>query len=143
LPYLDTSIIVPYYVPAKLTPVVMPLITTMTKPTISELVELEFTSTLSRLVRTGDLAQDDAREVIGVFEDHVAMGLFERLQLNTHDYLLAKSYIKRFDLPLKGPDALHVALADRHGLELYTADEKMAKSAQVLGVGTRYLETPA
>ena len=63
--YLDTSAIVPYYVPEKLSAVVEQLLQKQeNKPIISQLVEVELFSALSRRVRMGEVSQNDARRII-------------------------------------------------------------------------------
>jgi uncharacterized protein len=55
--YLDTSAIVPYYVPEKLSDVVEQLLQKQEdQPIISQLVEVEFFSALSRRVRMGEVS---------------------------------------------------------------------------------------
>lgn len=42
--------------------------------------------------------------------------------------------LPRTDLGLRGPDALHLAVAKRHGLILYTLDKPLLRAAAALGV---------
>lgn len=62
--YLDTSAIVPYYVPEKLSSVVEQLLQKQEdQPIISQLVEVELFSALSRRVRMGEVSQNDAKRI--------------------------------------------------------------------------------
>ncbi len=54
--------------------------------------------------------------------------------LAADDVRLAETFIRRLDLTLLAPDALHIAMAKREGAALATFDAKMAASAQNLGL---------
>ena len=43
------------------------------------------------------------------------------------------AFLRRLDLTLRTPDALHIAIAQRLAAELMTFDQKMAASARALG----------
>ena len=45
----------------------------------------------------------------------------------------AEGFLRRLDLTLRTPDAVHVALARRIGASLASFDKKMAASARALG----------
>lgn len=45
----------------------------------------------------------------------------------------AEAFVRRLDLTLRAPDALHIAMAQRNGAALVTFDEKMAACAKALG----------
>lgn len=55
--------------------------------------------------------------------------------LNT-DVLQASAFVRQFDLGLRKPDVLHLAVAQRSGLPLLTLDERMVKAGAALGVQT-------
>jgi uncharacterized protein len=52
---------------------------------------------------------------------------------------VATTFLRRLDLPLKTPDAIHIAIAQRLGATLVTFDRQMAASARALGTP---VETP-
>ncbi len=54
--------------------------------------------------------------------------------LTAGDVVAADGFLRRLDLTLLAPDALHIAICQRIGATLATFDEKMAASARVLGV---------
>jgi len=54
--------------------------------------------------------------------------------LSTADVAEASSVLRRFDLVIRTPDALHLAMARRVGAELVTFDERMADAARMLGL---------
>ncbi len=45
----------------------------------------------------------------------------------------AEAFVRRLDLALRTPDALHIAMAQRVDATLVTFDEKMATCAKALG----------
>jgi predicted nucleic acid-binding protein len=49
------------------------------------------------------------------------------------DLAAATMFLRRLDLPLRTPDALHIAIAQRVGAMLVTFDRQMAASARTLG----------
>jgi predicted nucleic acid-binding protein len=133
--YLDTSAIVPYYVPENLSDIVEKLLQQQEEqPVISQLVEVELFSAVSRRVRMGELSRDDARRITELFENHVNESLYRFVLLENQHYRLARDWIARFDLPLRTLDALHLAVSSINNLFLVTADERLAQSATVLGI---------
>lgn len=46
----------------------------------------------------------------------------------------AEAFLRRLDLTLRAPNALHIAMAQRTGAALVTFDERMAGCARVLGL---------
>ena len=43
-------------------------------------------------------------------------------------------YVRRFDLKLRAPDALHAAICRRLGMRLVTLDRRLAAAARALGI---------
>lgn len=105
-------------------------------PEISALVELEFFAAVSLRVRIGDLAREEAEEVSTLFDSHLQDGLYGRRNLDAGHYRLARAYIARFDLSLKSPDAIHLALCSAEDLTLLTADHQLARNAEAIDVQT-------
>lgn len=137
--YFDTSAVVAYYVPESLSTEVQRLYRAVTERAISDLVEVEVLSALSLRVRIGDLQRTDAERIARMLERHLEGGLYTRRHLHTAHYRLARDFIARFDLPLKAPDALHLALCAAEGLSIITADEQLARNAQALGLEARLI----
>jgi len=50
------------------------------------------------------------------------------------DVRAATRLVRRFDLALRTPDALNLAIADRCGATVLTFDAKMALAARALGI---------
>lgn len=138
--YLDASVVIAYYLEETYSKRVQDIYRQTTELICSELAELEMYSSLSRLVRTGSLHLDAARQIGALFEEHLSAGLYTRLQLRAEHYRWARDAISRFDLPLKSPDALHLAAAQRGGLRLVTADRQLARNAASLDVAFDLVE---
>lgn len=69
------------------------------------------------------------------FLSHLREGVYTEVLLKADHYRQARDYIARFDLPLKAPDALHLAVSAGQGLPLITADRQLARNAATLGIG--------
>jgi predicted nucleic acid-binding protein len=134
LPYLDTSVVVAYYLPEALSARVQAVYSTLTVPAISQLVELEFVSALSLRLRQGDLERAHVDQVVHLFLRHIEGGWYTGIHLNAGHYRLARDFVARFDLPLKSPDALHLAVCAAESMQLVTADHQLARNAETLGL---------
>lgn len=132
--YLDTSVVVAYYLPEPLSHQVQTILQTQTRSAISELVEVEMFSALSLRVRTGSLSREHALKVSSLFVSHLRGGLYTRLHVRAGHYRRARELIGRFDLPLKAMDALHLAIASTEGVRLLTADQQLGRNAASLGI---------
>lgn len=132
--YLDTSVVVAFYVPEPLSAQVQGIYNGQVSPTISELVELEFFAALSLRVHIGDLDRTSAERAGSLFLGHLEGGWYGRLHLHAGHYVAARGYIARFDLPLKSPDPLHLAVAALDRLLIITADQQLARNAERLGL---------
>lgn len=100
---------------------------------ISEFAAAEVASALSRLVRTSALEDTDAAARLADFDAWRAAAT-EDLDLQASDIRLAHIYVRRFDLMLRAPDALHAAACRRAGMTLVTMDRRLAAAAEELGV---------
>ncbi len=132
--YLDTSVIVAYYLPEEKSEKVQNLFTTNSELTISEFGQLEFYSALSIRVRTNSLLETDARRIIDIFNKHLYNSYYLNKSLNSKHYNRAANYIMALNLPLKAPDALHLAFAASQGLKIITIDKQLANNASKLGI---------
>jgi predicted nucleic acid-binding protein len=101
---------------------------------ISQLVILELSDVLARSQRRGDRS---AGQVAGM---HLMLSEFakERLGLlepRSPDFERACEWVKDSRSPaLRGADALHLAIAQSHNLELITADQALVQVAQARGI---------
>jgi predicted nucleic acid-binding protein len=100
---------------------------------VSDFAAAEVASGLSRLVRTQQIDLEDARMRLADFDAWRA-GSAVAPDFAASDARLANLYVRRFDLMLRAPDALHAAICRRLGLTLVTLDRRLATAAHELGV---------
>ncbi len=100
---------------------------------ISEFAAAEVASALSRLVRTGRLENQDAQARLADFDAWRAAAS-EDVALQASDVRLAHIFVRRFDLMLRAPDALHAATCRRCDYRLVTMDKRLAAAAEALGL---------
>jgi predicted nucleic acid-binding protein len=132
--YIDTSLLVPYYCPEALSSAAERTLRADPHPAVSDLVEIEFFSALTRKVRARGMSAADAAGTGARFLDHLRAGLYGRIAVQRWHYEAARGWLAQFTLPLRTLDALHLALANSEGLALATADEDLSRSAKILGV---------
>jgi predicted nucleic acid-binding protein len=132
--YLDTSIVAPLYWAEALSDAVEQLLLNETEVALSQLVEVELLSALSRRVRVREISHQDAKAIVERFQADLDSGFYTQIVVETVHYNLARQWISRFDTPLRTLDALHLASASVNNMRLVTADEALAKSGEVLGV---------
>lgn len=104
----------------------------------SKWCETEIASALAGKVRIGVLAAERRAAVIQGIRDnlhsaatliHVGAAAFDR----------ATQLLENSQRPLRGGDALHLAIAERAGAALYTLDRRMAEAGAALGLGAHLL----
>jgi uncharacterized protein len=135
--YLDTSFVAPYYVAEPSSERVEAfLISSRSEWVVSYWTEVEFASLLTRGVRMGRMVHADAARVLGQFRQD--MNTFYRvITPTTRDFTEAARLVlpdQASQHALRGPDALHLALAKAHDLTLYTLDKTLLRAARALGV---------
>ncbi len=138
--YFDTSVIVAYYVPEKLSTYAQQRLSTAAHAVVSELTQIEFVSALSLRHRIGDLTYAEVQRVSSLFAGHLDTGLYQKLHFDSAVFQTAYSYLSRFDLPLKAPDALHLAAAWQLQSTLITADHQLARNAKALDIPAELIE---
>lgn len=99
---------------------------------LGDFAAAEFASAVARKTRTAELSTDEARSAFSAF-DAWASQQAARVQVSPTDVALAESFIRRLDLNLRAPDAIHIAIALRLDADLATFDERMADCARLLG----------
>lgn len=137
--YLNTSVIAPNYWPERLSEASQHLLRTETERGLSQLVEVEFFSALSRRVRMREISQERARQIAIEFQADLDSDFYTRIPLEPIHYNLARDWISRFEVPLRTLDALHLAVASSNQLLLVTGDEALARSARTLGIEAELL----
>lgn len=94
---------------------------------------VEFASALTRLKRMNHL-EGDPRHIVATLEAH-ARSVYVIFHPDSQDFQVARELLlHELRLPLRGPDALHLAVVLRQAETLYTLDQKLLECAQVLGI---------
>jgi len=100
---------------------------------VSDLAGAEFSAVIARRVRTRDLSAGEARTAFANF-DLWGTSQARRVEIEGGDVAHATGFVRRLDVPLRTPDALHIAIARRSGCALLTFDRTMANAARALGI---------
>lgn len=104
---------------------------------VSKWASVEFASLTSRDVRMGALTAGQGRRLIAEFDSMVAASLVVWIP-SASDFDLARQYVANFATQLRGPDALHLAVAHNHGVEfIATLDDGMLSAAKKLKISAR------
>jgi len=139
--YLDTSFMLPILVKEPASAVVDSFMSTaQEKPWVSDFAAAEVASALSRLVRIGRLQAADGTACL--FDFDVWRGTMTlSAEIHAVDVRLADAYVRRFDLGLRTPDALHLAIARRLDATLVTLDRRLATAGRELGIAVEVPKT--
>lgn len=100
---------------------------------ISRFAAAEFASAVSIRLRTGNLRPEQATALLHAFDDW-RPSVASVIEVTANDLITCEAFVRRFDLQLKAPDALHLALCAREGLPLLTFDLSQARAAEALRV---------
>ncbi|MGI4877067.1 MAG: PIN domain-containing protein, partial [Janthinobacterium lividum] len=60
----------------------------------------------------------------------------QSIEIESVDIRLATVFVRRFELGLRMPDAIHLAACRRHNLSLATFDNRLAGAARFIGIAT-------
>jgi predicted nucleic acid-binding protein len=132
--YLDASVIVPVILVEAHTPLVNAWVRANTAYIlVSDLAAAEVSSALSLAVRTGRTTEVEADELLLDF-DGWRSALNNTADLEPVDIKTADAFVRRFDLKLRTPDAIHAATAHRIGATLITLDRRLLAAADALGI---------
>ena len=100
---------------------------------ISDFAAAEVVSAISRLLRMRLLTEEEGSTRLADFDAWRAAAS-SAADMHAADARLAYAYVRRFDLRLRAPEALHLAIARRLDTTLVTLDRRMAAAAKELGV---------
>jgi len=137
--YLDTSFLTPLFREEATSRKVADFISRQAAGTlaVSKWTAVEFASLISRDVRMGSLTAGQGRQLIAEFESITASSL-EIFIPSSNDFDLAQEYVANFSTQLRGPDALHLAVAHNNGMEfIATLDDGMLAAAKKLKIPAR------
>jgi hypothetical protein len=135
--YLDTSVLIPTVIDEPTSGTVKAyLIAAEQELLVSDFAAAEVASVLSRLARTGVLSPMEAASRLGDFDTWRA-ATSSSADVHTADARLAYTYVRRFELMLRAPDALHLAMAHRLQATLVTFDRRLSRAAAAFGIMTQ------
>jgi predicted nucleic acid-binding protein len=100
---------------------------------VSDFSAAEFSSVIARRVRTRDLRAVEARTAFSNFDTWCTRHT-RLVKIESIDILRATGLMRRLDISLRTPDALHIAIVQRIGCTLLTFDRMMAAAARAVRV---------
>jgi predicted nucleic acid-binding protein len=132
--YLDASVIVPLFLADALSARASALLRTSRVPLIiSDWAGLEVSNVVARQARIGALTTDEAAAALANFD--LWRGRSASVaEISALDISIANQFVRRFNLNLRGLDAVHLAMTQRLGATLWTFDARMAAAATALGL---------
>ena len=132
--YLDASAMLPILVKEPTSAAVDAFMSTIQQELwVSDFAAAEVASALSRLVRSGRLQASDGAVCLSDFDVWRA-AMTKPTEMHAVDVRVAGSYVRQFDLALRVPDALHLAITRRLDLVLVTLDRRLVAAAKELGI---------
>lgn len=137
--YLDTSFLTPLFREEPASRPVEKFLSTMSPGTlaISQWTRVEFASVIARDVRMNVLDAATARRLIEAFAD-LANDALQVLVPLAADFELATAFVTQFTTQLRGPDALHLAIARNNSVdEILSLDAGMILAAKKLKLKAR------
>jgi predicted nucleic acid-binding protein len=131
--YLDANILVALLTPEPFSGRADTFLKNNTEPLIvSDFAAAEFTSAIARRVRMREFTLHQAQITLLLFDTWLSRTA-DRVEISPADIPVATAFLRRLDLPLRTPDAIHIAIAQRLGATLATFDRQMATSARAIG----------
>jgi predicted nucleic acid-binding protein len=104
---------------------------------LSELAATEVTSALARGRRERKIPVETAVRIHRKLREHLAGGVFQRVELDSATHEHAERLLLSASLPLRAGDALHIALAmAAHSGVIVTFDIRLARAARQTGLAT-------
>ncbi len=133
--YFDACVLVPIFVREAASDRVNAFLDSQTSSLhVSDLGIAEVAAALSRRVREGKDTAVAAHQTLAALDAWVAEATV-KLAIEPGDIRRANVIVRRFDLKLLTPDAIHAAVCERLGLTLVTLDRRLADAGELLGLG--------
>lgn len=131
--YLDASAIVPFFVSDAFTGRIRSFLgSNAPRIRVSDFGAAELVSLLGIQIRIGNIGKAQARAILRRLDEWMA-GEPTMIEIVPDDIRAADAFLRRLDLVLRTPDAIHIAAATRLGLDLVTFDSRMAACARAIG----------
>ncbi len=137
--YLDTSFLTPLFRTEPLSEQVESFLAVQPPGTlaISHWTRVEFASVIARDVRMKSINETTAHNLIKEF-DALADESLHMLIPAAEDFDLARNFVATFATQLRGPDALHIAIAHNNDVkEILTLDDGLIFAATQLNLMAR------
>ena len=131
--YVDTSLLLPVYVPESQSELANSVLESASSILISDLTVAEFYVGLARKVKLGALTAPQADFARATFDLHLSEGLLQRLSWRPSYSEEAGDFAWRSTVMLRTLDALHLAMAAGTGEPLATFDGRLADAARAFG----------
>ena len=137
--YVDTSVLIAYFVPETYSAQAeQALRDTGRYPlALSAWTETEFVSALGIKCRTGQLNEAQSLAVQRQYAEQAEK--FIRLPVTDADFRVAGELLRDWRTGLRSGDALHLAVAHRHGALVLSLDERLVLAAGQLGIAAEWL----
>lgn len=100
---------------------------------VTDFIAAGFASVIARLTRTGDLREAEAQAIFDGFDTWLARHALEEDVIRL-DIRRAAAMIRRLDLTLRAPDAIHLTTARGLGASVATFDNRRRDNALALGL---------
>lgn len=97
----------------------------------------EFISAMSLRFRRGLLTYAEAASLMTDARSFAER--WARIRVRSRDIAGGTELVAHFDLKLRLPDAIHIAVAQRLGATLVTGDHRQAAAAKILGLAVQHL----
>jgi predicted nucleic acid-binding protein len=133
--YLDTSVLAKWYIAELNSERVAEYIIAIDNAIVSTLTKTELRCLLARRKRMQEINADLEAQIYATFLDDIAQGHLSLCKVEDKHVESAANLISILPaFSLRTLDALHLAIAQHHGLErIATADKLFAKAAEALG----------
>ncbi len=129
----DASVLVSLIVPEPTSVAVLAMIRVADQPVVSDFAFGEVCSAMSIRVRRRQIDANEAERILVLLQDWADRNA-RRVTMEPKDVAQATRFVRRFELGLRMPDALHLALAQRLDMSIATQDRRQAAAATALGL---------
>lgn len=133
--YLDASIVVSLFLIDAFSRRARALMGATIGSIVTDWCVVETSSVIAKQARVGAIAPQDAEKAFANFDALRANLAFA--ETTGADMAVAAQFVRRADLALRGPDALHLAICARLGAKLLNFDAHLAAAANELGLAGR------
>ena len=132
--YLDTSLLLPVYVPEAQSQTANEILESDGALWVSDLTVAEFLVGLARKVKLEELTSEQAEVARALFEQHLREGLLVRIAAHASQSEEAGQLAFRSPLLLRTLDAIHLSFAVKLEAKLATFDRRLSDAARAFGL---------